>query len=63
MKASVSNELLNQIAQLGGQVTQRETATTLRAWVPFTQLEAIAGLAGIQSMSAARPTMTHRLAH
>ena len=64
MKASVSTELLNEITRLGGQVFNNwQTATTLRAWVPFTQLEAVANLKGIQSMSAARPTMTHRLAH
>ena len=64
MNASVSTELVNQISQLGGQVINGwQTATTLRAWVPFTQLEAVANLSGIQSMSAARPTMTHRLAH
>ena len=64
MKASISTELLNQIAHLGGEVVNgRQTATTLRAWVPFTQLEAVANLKGIQSMAAARPTMTHRLAH
>jgi hypothetical protein len=63
MKASVSRELLNQITQLGGEVINGlQTATTLRVWVPFTQLEAVANLKGIQSMSAARPTMTHRLA-
>ena len=60
--AAVSNELTNQIAQLGGQVIDGwQTATTLRAWVPFGQLEAVANLTGIQSMSAARPSVTHRL--
>lgn len=64
MNASVSNELVNQINRLGGQVINgRQTATSLRAWVPLTQLEAVANLTGIQSMSAARPSMTHRLAH
>lgn len=63
IKASASTELLNQIAQLGGEVfSARQAAATLRAWVPFTQLEAVANLKGIQSMTAARPTMTHRLA-
>jgi len=63
MKASVSTELVNQIARLGGEVVNdRQTAITLRAWVPFTQLEAVADLKGIQSMSAARPSITHRLA-
>ena len=64
MKASVSKELLNQIAQVGGEVINGwQTATTMRAWVPFTQLEAVANLTGVQSMAAARPSITHRLAH
>jgi hypothetical protein len=64
IKASVSNELSNQIAQLGGQaINGWQTATSLRAWVPFTQLEAVANLPAIQSMSAARPVTTRRLVH
>lgn len=62
VKASASTGLLSQIAQAGGKVFNGfQTGTTLRAWVPLTQLEAIANLEGVQSMSAARPTMTHRL--
>ena len=62
IKASASTGLLSQIAQAGGKVFNGfQTGTTLRAWVPLTQLEAIANLEGVQSMSAARPTMTHRL--
>jgi hypothetical protein len=64
MKASVSKELVSQITQLGGEVFNGwGTATTLRAWIPFTQLEALANLNSIQSMSAARLSITHRLAH
>jgi hypothetical protein len=64
MRASLSSELLNRIAGLGGEVINgKQTATTLRAWVPLTQLEAVANLKSIQSMSAARPTMTHHLVH
>jgi hypothetical protein len=64
MKATVSRELVNQIGQLGGEVTNGwGTATTMRAWIPFTQLEAVANLTGIQSMSAGRLSITHRLAH
>jgi hypothetical protein len=64
MKASVSKELVNQITQLGGEVINGwGTATTMRAWVPFTQLEAMANLTSIQSMSAARLSITHRLTH
>jgi hypothetical protein len=62
VKGSVSTELVNKLAQLGGQVfSNSQTPTTLRAWVPFTALEAVANLKGVQSMSAARPTVTHRL--
>jgi hypothetical protein len=62
LKASASTGLLSQIAQAGGKVFNGfQIGTTLRAWVPLTQLEAIANLEGVQSMSAARPTMTHRL--
>jgi hypothetical protein len=64
MQASASTELLNQIAQLGGQVTNRsQTATTMRVWVPFTQLEAVANLPGVQFMSAARLSITHHFPH
>jgi hypothetical protein len=64
IKGSISNELANQVVRLGGEVISGwQTATTLRAWVPFTQLEAVANLAGIQSLSAARPSITHRLGH
>ena len=64
MKASFSRELVHQIAQLGGEVVNGwQTGTTVRVWVPFPQLEAIANLAAIQSMSAARPTMTHRITY
>lgn len=62
IRASASSELLNQIAQLGGEVINGwQTATALRAWVPFTALDAVANLNGIRSMSAARPSITHRL--
>jgi len=64
MKASVSKELVSQIAQLGGEVINGwGTATTMRAWMPFTQLEAVANLTSIQSMSAGRLSITHHLAH
>ena len=61
--ASVSPELLNQIAQVGGEpVKGSQTATTMRAWVPFAQLESIANLPAIKSMSAATLTLTRHLA-
>ena len=57
-----SRELSDQIASLGGQVvTNWGTTTNFRAWVPFAQLETLAARADIKSLSAARPTITHRL--
>jgi hypothetical protein len=62
IEGSISRELSDQIASLGGQlVTGWGTATTFRAWVPFAQVETLAARADIKSISAARPTITHRL--
>lgn len=59
-----SRELSNQIASLGGDVVNDwGTTTRFRAWVPFAQLEILAARADIKSISAARPTITHRLKH
>jgi hypothetical protein len=59
MEASVSKELLNQIALVGGQVINgSETATTLRAMVPLSQLETLAGRADVKFISPARLTIT-----
>jgi hypothetical protein len=59
-----SRELSNQIASLGGQVVNDwGTTTRFRAWVPFAQLEILASRADIKAISAARPTITHRLKH
>ena len=64
IEGSISRELSDQIASLGGQlVIGWGTATTFRAWVPFAQLETLAARADIKSISAARPTITHRLKH
>ncbi len=64
IQGTISRELSDQIASLGGQlVTGWGTATTFRAWVPFAQLETLAARADIKSISAARPTITHRLKH
>lgn len=64
IKGSISNELANQIVRLGGEVINGwQTPTTLRALVPFAQLEAVANLTGIQAISAARPSITRRLGH
>ena len=62
IQASFSGELLNQIAQLGVEVNKNwQTSTSVRGWVPLAQLEAVANLAGIQSISAATLTVTRHL--
>jgi len=62
IQGSISKELSDQIASLGGQlVVGWGTATTFRAWVPFAQLETLASRADIKSLSAARPSITHRI--
>lgn len=62
IEASVSSELTKQIAQLGGEVINGwETAGSLRAWIPLARLEALANLPGIQSISAARPSITRHI--
>jgi hypothetical protein len=59
---SISRELSEYIASLGGQLVPGwGTATNFRAWVPFAQVETLAGRGDIKSVSAARPTVTRRL--
>jgi hypothetical protein len=59
-----SRELSDHIASLGGNVVNGwGTTTQFRAWVPFGQLEVLAARADIKSITAARPTITHRLKH
>lgn len=59
-----SRKLADQIASLGGNVVNDwGTTTQFRAWVPFAQLEVLAARADIKSITAARPTITHRLKH
>jgi hypothetical protein len=59
-----SRELSDQIASLGGNVVSGwGTTARFRAWVPFGQLETLASRADIKSITAARPTITHRLKH
>lgn len=59
MEASVSKELLEQVARVGGQVINgSETATSLRAMVPLSQLETLAGRADVKSISPAILTIT-----
>lgn len=62
IEGSISRELSDYIASLGGQLVPGwGTATNFRAWVPFAQVETLAGRADIKSVSAARPTVTRRL--
>jgi hypothetical protein len=62
IEGAISRELSDQITSLGGQlVAGWGTATTFRAWVPFAQLETLAGRADIRFISAARPTVTRRV--
>jgi hypothetical protein len=62
IEGSISRELSDYIASLGGQLlTGWGTATNFRAWVPFAQVETLAGRADIKSIIAARPTVTRRL--
>ena len=58
MEATVSRGLLNHIVLVGGWVDNSSaTTTTLRAMVPFSQLEALAGRADVKSISPAHPTI------
>jgi hypothetical protein len=58
IEATVSPELLNHIVLIGGWVNNTSTtATTLRAMVPFSRLEALAGRADVKFISPARPTI------
>jgi hypothetical protein len=59
-----SRELSDHIATLGGNVVNGwGTTTQFRAWVPFAQLEVLAARTDIKSITAARPTITHRGKH
>jgi len=62
IQGSVSKELSDQVTSLGGQlVAGWGTATIFRVWIPFAQLETLAGRGDIKFISAARPSITHRL--
>jgi hypothetical protein len=62
MEASISKELLDQIAIAGGQVVNgATTATTIRAMVPLLQLETLAGRADVKSISPARLSITSKV--
>jgi hypothetical protein len=62
MEATVSRGLLNHIVLLGGWVDNSSaTTTTLRAMIPFSQLEALASRADVKSISPAHPTIKSRV--
>jgi hypothetical protein len=62
VRASVSKELLNEIAFLGGQVVKNpDSSTIVRAMIPLSQLETLAGRAEVKSISPARPTITSHI--
>jgi len=57
LEAKVSTALLSQIVQAGGWIDHSSvTPTTLRAMIPFSQLETLADRADIKSISPAHPT-------
>ena len=62
IRASVSKELLDQLALVGGRIINESvTATTVQALLPLSQLETLAGRADIKSISPARPTITSEI--
>jgi hypothetical protein len=62
IQGSISTALADQITSLGGQLVNGwGTATTFRAWIPFAQVETLAGRTDITSVAAARVSVTHRL--
>jgi hypothetical protein len=62
MQAAVSPALLNEIVRIGGWVdSSSATTTTLRAWVPFSQLEALAGRADVKFIFPAQPIFHSRI--
>jgi hypothetical protein len=61
VKGSASAELLNQIRSIGGVINNSESATTLRAMVPLSQLETLAASADVKFISPARPIITSRV--
>ena len=64
MEATVSKGLLNHIVLVGGWVDNSSaTTTTLRAMVPFSQLEALAVRADVKSISPAHPTIKSHVRH
>lgn len=62
IKATVSSELLDGVALVGGQVVKgSEKATTLQAWVPLQKMEILAARPEVKFISPARPVGTSRI--
>jgi hypothetical protein len=58
LDASISKELLDEITLLGGTVVKSPApANVIRAMVPLSQLETLAGRADVKSISPARPSL------
>jgi len=61
IKGTVSRELLDQVALLGGKVIRNdEAANSVRAMVPFAQLGTLAGRADIESISPGTLSTTNQ---
>ena len=59
LDASISKELLDEITLVGGTVVKSpDPANIIRAMVPLSQLETLAGRADVTSISPARPSIT-----
>lgn len=62
IQGNISQELLDRIGLLGGNVVPRSvTATTFRAAVPLSQIETVAARSDVTSISAAVITVTSRI--
>jgi hypothetical protein len=62
IQGAFSRGLSDQITSAGGKVVAGwGTTTNFRAWLPFAQLETLAGRADIRFISAARVSVTRRI--
>jgi hypothetical protein len=62
VEATVSTELATHVTLIGGKVAPSpDAAHIIRAMIPLSQLEALAGRADVRFISTARPTVTSRI--
>ncbi len=62
VEATVSTDLVTHITLIGGKVAPSpDPSHIIRAMVPLSQLEALAGRADVKFISTARPTVTSRI--